>query len=72
MVVNREFFVIKEWLGLEGVGDNYMWFGVIYLLVGDFDWVFNYLMCVKEFFIELGEVYVFIDGYLGVVYVELG
>ena len=72
MVANRESLAIKERLGLEGAGDNYMRSGAIYLLAGDPDRALNHLMRAKEFPIESGEVYALIDGYLGAAYAELG
>lgn len=72
MVANKESLEIKERLGLEGAGENYMRSGAIYLLSGDPDRALVNLMRAKEFPIESGEVYALIDGYLGATYAELG
>ncbi len=72
MVANKESLAIKERLGLEGAGENYMRFGAIYLLAGDPDRALANLMRAKEFPIESGEVYALIDGYLGATYAEMG
>lgn len=72
MVANRESLAIKERLGLEGAGENYMRSGAIYLLAGDPDRALTHLMRAKDFPIESGEVYALIDGYLGATYAELG
>ena len=72
MVANKESLTIKEQLGLEGAGENYMRAGAIYLLAGDQDRALANLMRAKEFPIESGEVYALIDGYLGATYAEMG
>lgn len=72
MVANKESLAIKERLGLEGAGDNYMRSGAIYLLAGDPDRALTHLTRAKDFPIESGEVYALIDGYLGATYAELG
>jgi len=72
MVANKESLTLRERLGLEGVGENYMRFGAIYLLTGDQDRAIANLERAKEFPIESGEVYALIDGYLGAAYMELG
>ncbi|MBX2872995.1 MAG: CHAT domain-containing protein [Saprospiraceae bacterium] len=72
MVANKESLAIKERLGLEGAGENYMRSGAIYLLAGDPDRALTDLMRAKDFPIESGEVYALIDGYLGATYAELG
>lgn len=72
MVANKESLAIKERLGLEGAGENYMRAGAIYLLAGDQDRALANLLRAKEFPIESGEVYALIDGYLGATYAEMG
>lgn len=71
MVANRESMALKERLGVEGVGENYMRAGAIYLLAGDQDRALDHLLNAKNFPIESGEIYALIDGYLGATYMEL-
>lgn len=72
MVANKESLKLKEQLGLEGVGENYMRFGAIYLLAGDQERALENLLKAKDYPIESGEIYAWIDGYLGSTYSELG
>lgn len=71
MVANRESMALKERLAIEGVGENYMRSGAIYLLAGDYDQALKHLLMAKDYPIESGEVYAQIDGYLGATYMEL-
>lgn len=71
MAANKESMSLKERLGAEGVGENYMRSGAIYLLAGDQDRALDFLLNAKNFPIESGEVYALIDGYLGATYMEL-
>ena len=72
MVANRESLALKEQLALEGVGENFMRSGAIYLLAGDLYRAEEQLLAAKEYPIESAEVYALIDGYLGAVYMEQG
>ncbi|MEZ5042926.1 MAG: CHAT domain-containing tetratricopeptide repeat protein [Saprospiraceae bacterium] len=71
MAANRESMALKERLVIEGIGENYMRSGAIYLLAGDYDQALEHLLMAKDYPIESGEVYALIDGYLGATYMEL-